>query len=136
MKGRKRTPHFRWRYSLKGDVLTYRFYFCIGGETVAAWPSSASYEELIYALVYTKMLTEGKSRDVLSTNQSRVRSMALRLRDALLKAEQGTRGQTIARQRRRLDRWLYGADSWQCAPGDSEIQKRLRALQAKRIKGE
>lgn len=99
---RKRTLHFRWKYTGKGGKLNLRLYLCHGGRTIAAWPTGA--EDPIRPLVQTKMIVEHESfMKNLSCDHRKVMSMARRLRKALVALEDGPRGKSISRQRRNLD---------------------------------
>jgi hypothetical protein len=88
---RPRVLHFRWKKS--------RLSLCLGGLVIAAWP--ASDEDCIRHLVETKVIKD--HWDILSQDQRKVRGMALRLRAALVKAEDGPRAKSAHRQRVRVD---------------------------------
>lgn len=92
------TAHFRWKVSGKGS----RLYFCLGGQTVAAWP--AKDDGAILATVKTKMASG--HFPLLSRDQRKIKRLALLLHKALLKAETGPRQRTIFKQRMRLEKWL------------------------------
>jgi hypothetical protein len=91
---RPRVLHFRWK--------KFRLTLCLGGTAIAAWPGAD--EDDMRALVQTKMI-DGHY-DKLSHDQRKIRSMALRLRAALVKAEEGPRRKSATRQRKRLDYFL------------------------------
>jgi hypothetical protein len=95
-KQRPRLLHFIWK--------RVRLTLCQGGNVIAAWPRGIDPENGILALIQTKVLVGDKHYTDLSWNQQRVRSMALRLREALVKAEHGPRRKSAQRQRIRLDR--------------------------------
>lgn len=85
--------HFIW----KG----YRLTLCLGGTVIAAWPQGDA-DGRALGLVQTKMI--GEHIEPLSRDQRKIRSLALRLREALVKAEDGPRRKSAYRQRVRIDR--------------------------------
>lgn len=93
----RRKLHFRWK--------KFRLSLCVGGTVIAAWPSSV--DGAMLALIQTKMMGKQNQYPFLSSNQKHVRSMMLKLRDALLRAEDGPRHRTVYRQRVRLDKLLF-----------------------------
>jgi hypothetical protein len=113
-KGRNtvRKPHFRWR--------GMRLYFCLGGQAVAAWP--AKDKDMYMALVKTHM-TIGKSIE-LSRDQQKIRRLALKLREALLRAADGPRHRSAFRQLMRLETWINETEL--------QDQKRRRDSEEKR----
>jgi ribosomal protein L40E len=92
---RPRVLHFIWKGS-------QRLTLALGGKVIAAWPQSD--KGMIDALLDTKMIKRPVTNINLSWNQAHVRSMALRLRAVLLKAEDGPRHKSAQRQRMRIDR--------------------------------
>lgn len=91
-KGRKQPKlHFRWK--------RVRLTLCLGGTEIAAWPGAD--DGHIRALMQTHMI--GEHLEPLSHDQRRIRALALRLREALVKAEEGPRSASAARQRARID---------------------------------
>lgn len=90
--GRERKLHFRWK--------RFRLTLCLGGTVIAAWPGADDGWAL--ALLKTKMMM-GEHIEPLSGDSRKIRSMALRLREALVKAEEGPRRKSAQRQRARID---------------------------------
>lgn len=90
---------FEWR---RGKLV-----FCIGRRVIAKWP--AKDKDMILAMVQSKMfvneVTDENGLD-LSTDQTKVLSLARKLRQVLLKAETGTRQRAVYKMRLRLER-LY-----------------------------
>lgn len=111
---RKRQPHFRWR----GE----RLYFCIGGDTIAAWPMQDTFWKTVPRSNGKKNWEAGLRRWESEFNflveivvggrvpksQADIRRMAILLRKALVRAEEGPRAKSATRQRKKLDGWLYG----------------------------
>ncbi|HEX3740109.1 MAG TPA: hypothetical protein VHV29_10325 [Terriglobales bacterium] len=91
------TPHFRLKQG--------RLYFCLGGQTIAAWPAKG--KEMYLVLIQAKMFLSNEPGDFrLSRDQRKIRRLAVMLDKALLKAEDGPRHRTIFKQRLRLEKWL------------------------------
>jgi hypothetical protein len=115
--GRERKLHFVWK---KGSRLT----LCLGGTAVAAWPGADDGYAL--ALVQTKMV--GEHIEPLSSDQGKVRAMALRLREALMSAEEGPRRKSAHRQRARVDQ-LFKLGVYRPARKGKAKVRRLRTSQ-------
>jgi hypothetical protein len=103
----KRSPraHFRWKRN--------RLSFCIGGSVIAAWPHNDSPFTVKSLSTRTMSDIEFLARVLcgdnwLPTSDRDTRRLVRLLRDALLRAEQGTRYLSALRQRERLDLWLAG----------------------------
>ena len=124
-KARPRRPHFAWR--------GLRLYFCIGGDRVAAvhrekllppypevtdnefaqWPLT---KQRKYIRAMSKVISDWdfllsfwKDKLVVPTSRRATRRLAILMRKALLRAEEGNRTKSAYRQRLKLDRWLYGS---------------------------
>jgi hypothetical protein len=115
-------PHFRWKWAGKRHRLT----LCVGGKEKAAWPGKD--DGYMLALIRTKMFI-GEGREPLSRDQRKIKRMMVKLRDALLRAEDGPRHRKAYPQRVRVERLLglnkpittVQAAMWTC---DCEVRNR------------
>lgn len=106
---RPKNPHFRWRVT--------RLYFCIGGESVAAWPSNDDWYTPRYKSLSGRERWKSDAdflervfcgeRSLPTTPRDIMRLVRL-MRDALIRAEGTKRAASAKRQRARLERWLAG----------------------------